>query len=640
MRISTTARRLAVLITATATVTATANLAGAATAQTVGAGERVEIAGSPPLAASTPRTAASPLPTERQIGIEIVLPLRDRAGAERLAHQVATHAHAPLSPKEFATRFGPTEDTRHAVADWVRSTGLTVQPSPEGSQSMSITGTVKNLNTAFATTLHATSRAADAARAPSTPPSIPKALQGKVTAVLGLSTTDTVQPQHVRGATSAQPGTVAPLMPGPTVPPAPGDQPGTGCARWWGEQNAPVPQRYRNQSNQNCGNSAAAMRAMHQLHPEHTGAGATVGFVVAYSNPRILTDHNAWAATMGLPPMKPHQLNPTPFPTENVGGCNQADWAGEEALDLAAQRSMAPEATFRTFGASSCATAHMYAALQAAITYNATQILSLSWGAIGETVNPALHELISSLGVQAAIQGITLIAASGDDGDNSARTPDGKPALMLPAANPWITAAGGTSTGLDRAHKPVIETGWAHTRYTLSGTTWTKENNRFEHGDGGGGGTSAVYPAPDWQRGIVPEQIAQGQRAIPDISSLGDPYTGLWVSWRYHSTSFAGAMGGTSLAAPLLAGMIANANQAQGRRVGFLNPSLYQLRGVAAPRDVVYADAGIWTPTDTPGGRLRGLDERPQTLQTRRGWDNLTGLGVPSGSGFLDRIGR
>jgi subtilase family serine protease len=97
-------------------------------------------------------------------------------------------------------------------------------------------------------------------------------------------------------------------------------------------------------------------------------------------------------------------------------------------------------------------------------------------------------------------------------------------------------------------------------------------------------------------------------------------------------------IGGTSLSCPLMAGMMALANEAAGHDLGFVNPALYALSGSDSYRDVV-APAGPMTMVrtnfingeDVSGGRTWSLRTMnfTGTIHTAPGFDDVTGLGTP-----------
>jgi subtilase family serine protease len=168
-----------------------------------------------------------------------------------------------------------------------------------------------------------------------------------------------------------------------------------------------------------------------------------------------------------------------------------------------------------------------------------------------------------------------------------------------------------------------------------------------------------VFAQPAYQRGVVPAAIARrysatGGRAVPDVAALGDPNTGMRVgetqtfpdgSVKYSEYR----IGGTSLASPLFAGIMAIADQVAGRPHGFANFALYDLYRTRAVHDVKHVGGSAVVRTDFVNGvdasngittSLRSLDTRNDTtIRTRSGYDDITGIGTPNGERFLGAVG-
>jgi subtilase family serine protease len=239
---------------------------------------------------------------------------------------------------------------------------------------------------------------------------------------------------------------------------------------------------------------------------------------------------------------------------------------------------------------------------------------------------------------RAAILGVGFYAASGDTGDNSGRPGANGPSVLFPASSPWATAVGGTSTGIGQTNQVAVQTGWASAGNRLQGGTWQRLNPAFVGGSGGG--SSARFDKPTWQA-----NIAGTRRSVPDIAALADPYTGFLVGWSSGGQYRTSPLGGTSLAAPIVASLaaVAQGRAGNGTVVGFAAPILYAkaAAGAAIVTDVTHVDAGIWTPgvsADLPrGDYLLDLDTGVQTLRTGAGYDTITGLGVP-GPAFLTEL--
>jgi len=137
-------------------------------------------------------------------------------------------------------------------------------------------------------------------------------------------------------------------------------------------------------------------------------------------------------------------------------------------------------------------------------------------------------------------QGWTLMAATGDQGA-AAGCGDAN-AIQYPASDPDIVAVGGTTLSLYSDGSFLSETGWQGG--TFSGAC--ASNN-----GGSTGGCSAKFAAPSWQTSPF---CGSGSRSVPDISLNAGSGQNVYFngSWT--------AFGGTSIAAPQVAGFMAQAN--------------------------------------------------------------------------------
>jgi subtilase family serine protease len=295
-------------------------------------------------------------------------------------------------------------------------------------------------------------------------------------------------------------------------------------------------------------------------------------------------------------------------------------------------------------------------ALNKIVDGHLADIVSNSWGSSGEDTPPELRQAYQQTFFQAALEGIGMYFSSGDDGDNSASNPDGSATVDTPASSPLVTAVGGTALAINRANKRAFETGWGTGKAVLTDGDWAPAPpGPFT--SGAGGGTSRVFAQPFYQAGIVPNGIAnrfgEPARAVPDIAAIADPNTGMLVG---QTQTFPDKtvkysefrIGGTSLAAPVMAGIMAVADQVSGRPHGFANPAIYALAGSRAlfdvkgtppTRAVVRVDFANGT-DDSTGliTSLRSLNVT-QSIKIRPGYDDVTGVGTPNGERFLSRIG-
>jgi subtilase family serine protease len=245
--------------------------------------------------------------------------------------------------------------------------------------------------------------------------------------------------------------------------------------------------------------------------------------------------------------------------------------------------------------------------------------------------------------------------SSGDNGDESAT--EGYRTTDWPASSPFVTSVGGTALGVGAANDRVFESGWGTTTSSWTGSAWSP-SAPYPWIYGGGGGVSMIFPEPVYQQGVVPTSVftAQGRtgRAVPDISAIADPNTGLMVgetqtfpdgSVKYSEYR----IGGTSLASPIVAGIMALANQAAGHALGFVNPLLYSLAGTSALTDltspaspIAMVRTNFVNSVDASGGlayRLRTVNQT-QSLVATPGYDDVTGLGTPAGDLLAAVVGH
>jgi subtilase family serine protease len=155
--------------------------------------------------------------------------------------------------------------------------------------------------------------------------------------------------------------------------------------------------------------------------------------------------------------------------------------------------------------------------------------------------------------------GVTVLAASGDDGATNAES-DGSTLYPMrvnswPSSDPLVTSVGGSMLNLDNnGNKLSPDVVW---------------NDAF----GAGGGMSAVFKRPIYQIGVTKD--VGKSRGTPDISMSAAVNGGAWVYVSFGGISTGWhIVGGTSEASPIFSGIVALASQAAGHRLGLINPAL------------------------------------------------------------------
>jgi kumamolisin len=318
-------------------------------------------------------------------------------------------------------------------------------------------------------------------------------------------------------------------------------------------------------------------------------------------------------------------------PSANAG-------SGESDLDVEQSGGLAPGANVVVYQAPNTDYGFADAYFDAA-SQNVASSVSSSWAEsetyLGVSIAeheeaPAYQEAFDEAFLEFAVQGQSTFTAAGDTGAYAAERDQGSTNLSVNASgdSPFITDAGGTtlpwsatlenSSGTTAAIDVKAQRSWgwdylwpAIAKLSGDSLLTAAEGNV----GGGGGGFSAIEPTPAYQAGVLdghrfravkyltptdyktvtsgypklPEawtitaspKVSTGTgsgRAVPDVSTDADPYTGyLLYSPTFGSGSKAleGGWGGTSFVAPQLNGSTAVIDSYLHHRVGFWNPAIY-----------------------------------------------------------------
>ncbi|ACU77447.1 Peptidase S53 propeptide [Catenulispora acidiphila DSM 44928] len=580
---------------------------------------------------------------QQQLTTTLYLGGQDPAGLAAYARAVSDPRspafHHYLSAAEALRRFGPDPARAAEVAGWLKRAGFTVtSPDP---QELVAQGSVAAADNAFGVALHDYRLAGNARRAPQSPPRVPANLATAVVGISGLDTTPSTLQLDDLGAAS-------------------GSTSAATCSDYFGQQPATsVPAAYGATPPWSvCGYASTQLRGAYGLTAAGLdGSGSTVAIVLAGAVPDMLSDANAVAAQQGGAAFRPGQYSEDLLCSadDSCTGAKADGFRSEEILDVEAVHAIAPGANVRYVGTSTAGTdasASLLAGLTDVVDRHLADVVSDSWYLKGSDSGipadvVAEYEHVFQLG---AVEGIGFAFGAGDAGDQSFESADGHPSVNFPAADPWVTAVGGTSLAVDAHDGYAWETGWGDKAATLTadGTGWNQAPGAFIGGSGGG--RSTRFAQPFYQRGTVPAALSTGatggaMRVLPDIAADADPYTGLQTgAWQVPAGDGSpvwknSTNGGTSLATPLIAGIEAAAQQAEhGVPIGFANPVLYALP-IGLLHDVTDHPLGAGTPiavavpvakvknAQGPGLITFGLDTG---LQAGPGYDDVTGLGSPS----------
>lgn len=626
---------------------------------------RVTIPGSHPSWA-TQQAKVADSATSKTITFRMYLKLRgDPAAAARAVSDPDSASYQQyLTPKQVRKRFAPSERTVGSVKSWLDSSGFSVVSVPENNAYVEASGTVGSVEKAFHTELARYSVDGKKLRASDDALSLPSEVGSAVLGVVGVDQATTLlRPQHTTGD-AQQDAEAAAGRPG-TVPPGEGFRNAPPCGDYYGEQIDTKDPAFRGEHlpYAPCGYKPSQLRSAygmdHAVQAGFDGSGQTVAIVDAFASPTIFADAGAYAERNDPShPLTTDQFKQIVFPPTPGSeapppeGCGAAGWYGEETLDVEAVHAMAPGANILFVGGSDCQNSSLDKALNEIVANHEANIISNSYGNQGEDIPADEARAFNAIAIQAALEGIGVYFSSGDSGDEVGNL--GHPSADFSASSPWVTAVGGTSLGVDEHGKRVMETGWETTKSTLTDGSWSEPKYQY----GAGGGTSVLFREPFYQKGVVPDALAKHNqtgdhlgRVVPDLSALGDPNTGMLVG---QTQSFPDGVyydeyriGGTSLACPLVAGMMALADQFKHHPHGFVNPTLYSHAGhTGALHDITHRGGGVVrvdyaNGVDDGDGLLtsvRTFDDQGLTIRTRRGYDDVTGFGTPHGFAFLAQI--
>jgi kumamolisin len=529
-----------------------------------------------------------PSATARKIGpadpneiLTVTISIRRRPDGAPLPGHDELARRPRLSEQEFARRYGASEEDIGEVAAFAVAHGLTVVETHAARRIMRVKGTASQMQAAFAVELGSYQHETQPRRGgkPETETYrgrdgfvyIPDSLRSIVVGVFGLDNRRIVQANGTSDPNNTQPLSV------------------------------PEVARLYN-------------------YPTNSASGQVIGILsfpfIGVYDPKDIAQYFANpGGSLTAPALNDVSVN---------GATNAGVPSGETTQDIEIAASFAPGAAinvyFTTHDQQGCLEAISRVAHPDPGDLPAT-VLSNSY-VMAQADDPAgfakpIHatsafiNAMSAAFRDAAIQGVTVCVASGDEGSESG-IKDGQVHVQYPGSDPWVLSVGGTTIG--------NVSGSSFDEYVWN--VWSGNNQGAT-----GGGVSAFFPLPAWQADAgVPASLSPSRirgRGVPDVAGNANNdsgYSGLIC----RGQPFVGE--GTSASAPQWAGLIAVINAALCVNVGFVNPAIYALRGKGF-RDIV-PGAG---PADNGHNGAPGYPAGP-------GWDACTGWGSPDGQALLEAL--
>ena len=519
------------------------------------------------------------------LSLSIVLSLRQADLLQQYVQAVSTPGsvvnHRYLQPAQFDALYGPTQQDVQRVTSYLQAQGLSVTRT--GSEVLHASANVGTVEQAFHTQIN-TYRARDGHTfyANANAPLLPTTIRPLVQSIGGLS--NALQRQHPPLRSHHLTGSSAVSTQTQTSCPGTGSHYFTPAQLATGADFAPL------------------------YNAGYAGQGQSVALfeLDSYLPSDITTYQSCFDAN-----------SPTHVNAVQVEGTPVAQGSGalEVNLDVEVLLGMLPKlSNLYVYEAPNTDTG--YNDEWARILRDDVPVISTSWGSCESSIPASDIAAEQQFFLQAAAQGQTVLAASGDSAAYDCG--DGTLAVDDPASNAYVTGVGGTTLTLKSDNTYQSESVWFNTPSA---------------GNGSGGGVSQLWAMPSYQSGTgvvnskssgTPCRATSGYcRQVPDVSFDADPSTGylIYCTAGFCQSGFQ-SVGGTSAAAPMWAAIVTLANQYLlahgGNNLGFLNPTLYSLlNGTSysqALHDVTAGSNGYYPATT--------------------GYDMATGIGSGDAYGF------
>lgn len=467
--------------------------------------------------------------------------------------------HKWLTPDEFGKKFGPPDQDIQVTTNWLQQHGFQIGKVARGRTVIEFSGTATQVQETFGTSIHKYVVKGKEHWANANDPQIPAALTPVVGGIASLHNFERrprIQRSPSRFSLDYK-NRVSPQITGPNGAHflAPGDY-----------------------------SVIYNINPLYNANPRVDGSGVLIA-VVGRTDANFM-DIDDFRSIFGL------------FPGQNGtiwNGDDPGDLGGDEEfeadLDNEWTAAVAPGAKIDfVVSATTNTTDGVVLSELYIVDNNLADVMTESFGTC--EIEPGLDlNATEQIAEQAAAQGITFVASSGDSGaagcdDPNSSTEQYGLAVSVPASTPFTVGVGGTqfnegnnipkywgssTQALVTALSYIPEQVWNES-CSLNCPSGFRPNLAA-----GGGGVSNYTPQPPWQSGVRGVPL-DGHRHVPDVSlsaALHDPY--LVCALGSCNQQFLYGVGGTSASAPSFAGIMALVDQRMGGRQGLANYVLYQL---------------------------------------------------------------
>ncbi|MFF4821906.1 S53 family peptidase [Streptomyces sp. NPDC001312] len=361
-----------------------------------------------------------------------------------------------------------------------------------------------------------------------------------------------------------------------------------------------------------------------------TGKGRTIVIVDSFGSPTIQHDLDVYSARFGMKSTHVDVVKWGTVPPFDPANGDHNFWAGESTLDVEMAHAVAPDAHIvlvetgvNQSGDGTTGLREMMDAEKSLIDRGVGDVISQSFGATENTFPGFRSGDFSSIEnlryafKDAARRGVTVLAASGDDGATSP-TANGEAnypyrANSWPSSDPLVVSVGGTQLHLDAKGDRIAP------------------DSVYNDDGASGGGLSPVFARPSYQNRV--EQVVGHRRGTPDVSMSAAMNGGAWVYSSYDPKRVGwDVYVGTSAASPLFAGIVALADQVAGHRLGDIHQALYSLSAQSSRNP----STGIVDVKDGTNNSYAGVTGHTAV----KGYDMATGVGTIDAARFVRALAK
>ena len=548
-------------------------------------------------------TALGAVPGTQRLNLSVVLPPSNTAALRSLLANLynpsSPQFHHWLQPGQFAAEFGPSSSDAATVESWLHGRGLS--STLRSGSAIKVSAPVSKVSAALGTSFERYRlRSGQVGYLAHDAPLVPDNLaHGQVVSIIGLNTLTNYRPESLKSVPSDHVTSNQSLQPNADgLNPCPGAT--TALANFG--------------SGASLDQIGASYGIGTLLNNNQNGHGETIGLYELA--PHSASDVSSYLNCFGLA---------NSVTTVPVDGGSLAGAFGQIEADLDIQQvaTQAPGASIVSYEGPNTGQG-VYDVWNTIVTDDAAQVVSTSWGECEAiALQGSMSGGFSTLFTQAAMQGQSIFAATGDSGSEDCYPSDLATSLAVdyPASDPGVTAVGGTTLG---SNSQVV---WNDCQSQEANSACGTQSSTGATG----GGVSISELRQSYQPVVnVPAEgsvsCLNGCREVPDVSANAGKPMEIYCLEAGCNGGWAFARG-TSFASPFWAGLEADRSDGCTSQTGLFNPALYALYSQGA-----YGRA--FTDIKSGDNDLIGGGTNVGQYPALNGYDLASGIGSPIAGGL------